>query len=159
MKITSSDPITEGEKKHLRIAIILPHFNDSLGQILCDNTHATLIQNEIAEKNIKLFRVPGALELPLTAKLLAKMKTFDAIIALGIVIKGETPHFEHVCTEAHRGLTNVALETEIPIICGVITALDEKQADDRVQKTKLNKGKDFALSAIEMALLARKLRV
>jgi 6,7-dimethyl-8-ribityllumazine synthase len=158
MKLTSSNPNTEGEKKYLRIAIILPHFNDSLGKILYDNTHKTLIQNGIEEKNIKLFRVPGSLELPLTAKLLAKQKTYDSIIALGIVIKGDTPHFEHVCNESHRGLMDASLETGIPIIVGVITALNKEQAEDRVEENKLNKGKDFALSAIEMAILTKKLR-
>ncbi len=159
MKLTSSEPCTDGDKKYLRIAIILPHFNDSLGQILCDNTQKTLIKNGVGKNNIQLFRVPGALELPLTAKLLAKRETFDVIIALGIVIKGETPHFEHVCCESHRGLMDAGLETGIPVIFGVITALNEKQAEERVEEKGLNKGRDFALSAIEMAFLTRKLRV
>jgi 6,7-dimethyl-8-ribityllumazine synthase len=158
MKLKSSTPSTGGDKSYLRIALILPHFNDSLGNILLENTQKTLIQNGVAEKNIKIFRVPGSLELPLTAKLLAKRGIYDTIIALGVVIKGDTPHFEHVCTESHRGLMNVGLETGIPVIIGVITALTEQQAEDRVQENKLNKGKDFALSAIEMAILARKLR-
>lgn len=141
--------------KYLRIAIILPRFNDSQGNILCENTHATLLKHGVNKNNIKLVRVPGALELPLTAKLLAKQKEYDAIIALGVVIKGETPHFDHVCTESQRGLMNVSLETELPIIFGIITALNLKQAMDRVQKNKLNKGKEFAQSAIEMATFVR----
>ena len=152
MKLPSSNP-TKLQGKNLRIAIILPRFNDSLGNILLNNTHETLLRRGVQGKNITLFRVPGALELPLTAKILAKKKKYDAIIALGVVIKGDTPHFEHVCTQCHRGLMDVGLETETPVIFGVITALNEQQARDRVEKKRLNKGRQYAETAIELANL------
>jgi 6,7-dimethyl-8-ribityllumazine synthase len=153
MKLSTSNP-QNLNGKNLRIAIILARYNDAIGEELLKNTHDTLIEHGVAESNIKTFRVPGALELPLTAKLIAKKKNFDAIIALGVVIKGETAHFEHVCEQSLRGLMDVGLMTETPVIFGVITALNEKQARDRADKDKLNKGREYAETAIEMAGLA-----
>lgn len=157
MKINSSKAQISNAK-NLKIAVILSRFNDSLGNELYENTLQTLKKQGVKAGNIKLIRVPGALELPLAAKLLAKQKKFHAIIALGVVIKGETPHFEHVCTQSQRGLMDVQLQTEIPVIFGVITANTVKQAKDRVEKSKLNKGKEFAESAIEMAALIKNLQ-
>ena len=157
MKLISSRPQISNSK-NLKIAIILSRFNDSLGNELYENTLQTLKKHGVSAGNIKLVRVPGAMELPLAAKLLAKQKKFQAIIALGVVIKGETPHFEHVCTQSQRGLMDVQLQTEVPVIFGVITANTLKQATDRIEKSKLNKGKEFAESAIEMAALASELR-
>lgn len=155
MKISSSQPDIENAG-NLRVAIILSRFNDSLGLELYENTLATLQSYEI--KDIKLVRVPGAMELPLTAKLLAKTQKFDVIIALGVVIKGSTPHFDYVCAESQRGLMDVQLQTEVPVIFGVITANTVKQAEDRVRESKLNKGKEFAESAIEMANVTAELK-
>jgi len=157
MKINSSKAQISNAK-NLKIAVILSRFNDSLGNELYENTLQTLKKQGVKAGNIKLIRVPGALELPLAAKLLAKQKKFHAIIALGVVIKGETPHFEHVCTQSQRGLMDVQLQTEIPVIFGVITANTVKQAKDRVEKSKLNKGKEFSESAIEMAALIKNLQ-
>lgn len=165
MKLTTSAP-EDLNGKGLNIAIVLSRFNDSLGNIMLKNTVETLENLGVNPGMIKVIKVPGALELPLAVKLLTnkkkfvsaeKKKIFDAIIALGIVIKGETAHFEHVCTETHRGLMNVSIETETPIIFGVITAMDESQAVDRVEKDKLNKGKEYAEAAVEMALLQHKI--
>ena len=150
MKTSSSKP-TNRSGKGLRIAIILARYNDGIGSVLLKNTHETLRHHGVKDSDIKLLRVPGALELPLAAKLAAKTKNFDAIIALGVVIKGETPHFEHVCRESLRGLMDAGLETEIPVIFGVITALNVAQAQERADKGKLNKGREFAETAIEMA--------
>lgn len=158
MKLHSSQAnLYEKSGKYLRIAIILSRFNDSLGNILYQNTLDRLLQLGIYKKNIKLLRVPGALEIPLTAKLLACQKKYDVIIALGVVIKGKTPHFEHVCRETYRGLMNVTLETKTPIIFGVITAINIQQANHRIAKNKLNKGKEFAESAIEIAGIGQNL--
>ncbi len=152
MKLNSSTTDLNGE--NLNIAVVLARFNDELGNILYENTVARL--KELKVTNIQLTRVPGSLELPLAAQLLAPQ--CDAVIALGIVIKGETPHFDHVCNEAHRGLMDVNLKTQTPVIFGVITALNEKQARDRVEKGGLNKGKDFAEAAVEMAHLTQNLQ-
>lgn len=126
--------------KNMRIAIILPRFNDHIGKILLKNTQKYL-------QNTTLYRVPGALELAFAAKKIAGK--YDVIIALGIIIKGETAHFEIVCNESARALTNVSLETGIPIINGVLTCYTEEQAMKRSKR----KGKEFAESAIEMAHL------
>jgi len=150
MKTSTSKPATINGKG-LRIAIILARYNDAIGGELLKNTHATLIEHGVGESNIKVLRVPGALELPLAAKIVAKEKNYDAIIALGVVIKGETAHFEHVCEQSLRGLMDVGLQTETPVIFGVITALTEAQAHDRADSDKLNKGREYAKTAIEMA--------
>jgi len=150
MKTAQSQP-TNLNGKGLRIAIILSRYNDGIGSELLKNTHETLLSHGVKERDIKVLRVPGALELPLAAKLAAKTKNFDAIIALGVVIKGETPHFEHVCRESLRGLMDAGLETEIPVIFGVITALNVAQARERAEKGKLNKGREYAETAIEIA--------
>ena len=152
MKTSQSHP-GKLNGKSLHIAIILSRYNDGIGSKLLKNTHETLITHGVKESDIKIMRVPGALELPLAAKLAAKTKNFDAIIALGVVIKGETPHFEHVCRESLRGLMDAGLETETPVIFGVITALNEKQARERADKNKLNKGREYAEAAIQMAKL------
>lgn len=139
--------------KAYKIAVILARFNDELGLELYKNTRDTLMENGVLPKNIDLIRAPGALELPLVAQTLAHTKKYHAIIALGVVIKGDTPHFDYVCQETYRGLMDVNLTTGIPTIFGVLTVNNLKQAKDRTSKTKLNKGKEFAESALEMANL------
>jgi 6,7-dimethyl-8-ribityllumazine synthase len=157
MRINPAETSVKLDGKNLKITIIQSRFNDSLGNILLENTLETLKKLNVTEKNIQVLKVPGALELPFTAKLVALKQKPDAIIALGIVIKGDTSHYDHVCTETHRGLMKVTLKTETPVVFGVITAFTEKQVVDRVQKTKLNKGKEYAETAIEMALLKKSL--
>lgn len=132
--------------KNLEIGIIVPYFNENIGLRLYEKTFEELIKNNVKKENIKLVRVPGALEIPLIALKLAKSKKFNAIIALGTIIKGETDHYDYVCTETYRGLMNVSLKFEIPIINGVLTVKNEKQAKDRI-----NKGKSYAKSAIFMS--------
>lgn len=158
MRINESKSDKALDGKNLKISIILSRFNDSLGNILLENTIETLKKLNVSEKNIQITKVPGALELPLTAKLIAIKQKPDAIIALGIVIKGDTSHYDHVCTETHRGLMKVTLKTETPVVFGVITAFTKKQAVDRVEKNKLNKGKEYAETAVEMALLKKELQ-
>jgi 6,7-dimethyl-8-ribityllumazine synthase len=151
MKTGSSKP-EKLNGKGLRIAIILSRYNDSIGAELLRNTRETLMANGVVESDISILRVPGALELPLTAKLVAKKK-YDAIITLGVIIRGETYHFELVANETYRGLMTISLENEIPVIFGVIAANTAEQAKDRVSKSKFNKGKEYAESAIEMAMI------
>ena len=149
MKTPSSKPKLSG--KSMRIAIILARYNDGIGGELLKNTRAALISHGVKASDIKVVRVPGAMELPLAAKLAARANNCDAIIALGVVIKGETAHFEHVCRESLRGLMDVGLETLTPVIFGVITAYSVAQARERADKNKLNKGREYAETAIEMA--------
>lgn len=156
MKIESSTP-DDLNGKGLKIAIVLSRFNDSAGNELLKNTVKELQNLGVEENDIILERVPGALELPFAAQEIARQKP-DVMIALGVVIRGETYHFELVANESHRGLMNVSLTTGIPVIFGVITANTPDQAIARASKTQLNKGKEYAQSAIEMARLAKKLR-
>jgi 6,7-dimethyl-8-ribityllumazine synthase len=156
MKTASSSPKLNG--KDLRIAIILARYNDSIGMELYENALATLLKHQVQPENIKLIRVPGALELPLAAKLAAKTRKYGAIIALGVVIKGETSHYELVCENSHRGLMDAGLETGTPVIFGVITALNEQQARERADKDKLSKGREYAQSALEMAQIVNTIK-
>jgi len=142
--------------RHFRFAIILARYNDHIGKELLKNTLETLSVLGVKERRIHLYRVPGALEIPITASLLAQKQKYDAIIALGVVIKGETPHFEVVARESYRGLMDVGLCNDTPIVFGVLTATNVKQAKDRATKGKLNKGKEFAETAVEMAMLIRR---
>ena len=141
-----------------KIAILLPYFNDTLGLELYENTKKELLAKNIREKNIELFRVPGSLELPLAAKKILGKKKFNALIALGLIIQGETFHFELVCNNTYSGLMKVALELEKPIIFGVLTVKNRKQAEERISKNGMNKGAEFAESAIEMIALINSLK-
>ena len=142
---TINIPPTNGKNK--KIAIILPYFNEHIGLELLDETLKELLKAGVAKKNIKIFRVPGALEIPFTAKKILKEQKFDAIIALGVVIRSETYHFELVCSETFHGLMQISLSALTPIIFGILTVENEKQARNRIKK-----GKDFARSALFMTL-------
>ncbi len=150
MKLNSSIQARKTSKnKNLKIAILLPRFNDELGNKLLDNTVEEL--TKLGVKNIKIYRVPGTLELPFAALKIALSKKFHAIIALGVVIRGGTKHFDLVVETAYQGLMEVTLDEDTPIIFGVLAVENEKQAIERVEKTKMNKGKEFAQAAVEMA--------
>lgn len=152
MKLNQSKSVktlSANSGKNLHIAIILPRFNDELGQELLENTKSKL--ESLGIKNISLYRVPGALELPYATLKIAKAKKYDVIIALGIVIRGETKHFDIVTEEAHRGLMQVSLTHTIPVIFGILAVENKKQALDRVRNDRMNKGAEFAEAAVEMA--------
>jgi len=142
----------------VKIAIVMSQYNDSLGSVLRENVVSTLLKHHVQEKNIKTFLVPGALEIPyLTKKLIQHPTKFDAIITLGLVIKGDTYHFELVCNESYRALMDLNLASPIPIIFGILTVNNIDQAKNRVEATGLNKGEEFALSALEMITINHKL--
>lgn len=155
MKVSQRKKNLDGSK--LKVGIVMSRFNDKLGDHLLKNCVNTLQKNAVKEKNISIIEVPGALETPIAAQALAKTRKPDVIIALGVVIKGDTHHFELVCNESHRGLMHTALHTQTPVIFGIITAYNQKQAQERVLATKHNKGKEFAESAIEIASALNKL--
>ena len=155
MQTSKSTPATLNGKPY-KFAIILSRYNDEIGNELLKNTHESLLTNGTKIKNIKLFRVPGALEIPIIANTLALKNKFDAIIALGVVIKGETPHFDLVTRECYRGLMDISLCSDTPIIFGVLATNNLKQAKDRSAKSKMNKGREFAEAAIEMAALLKR---
>lgn len=138
--------------KKLKIAIVLPYFNEELGLELLENTKKELLKNDIQEKNISLTRVAGALELPFACKKIA-LKKPDAIIALGIVIRGETSHFDLVTETAHQGLMKVQLKELVPVIFGILACENLKQVKDRISSKGLNKGQEFAQAALIQTLI------
>lgn len=143
--------------KGLRIAIVAARFNHFVVDKLLASAVETLNAAGISSQDLDIVRVPGAFEIPLAAKKLAAGKNYDAVITLGAVIRGGTPHFDYVCSECARGVTEAALETGVPVLFGVLTCDDMEQAMDRAGGKHGNKGADAALAAMEMADLLRKL--
>ncbi len=143
--------------KGRRFAIAAGRFNDFITKELIAGCVDTLVRHGAEKEKIQLVMVPGAFEIPLIAKKLALSKEFDAVICLGAVIRGGTPHFEYVASEAAKGVAQVSLESGIPVVFGIITADTIEQAIERAGTKDGNKGKDAAISAIEMANLIREL--
>ena len=137
----------------LRIGIVVSRFNEAVGEKLLASCTAALAKSGVRADDVRVVSVPGALETPLSLQKMANTGKFDALIALGAVIRGETYHFEIVSNESASGITTVALDTGVPIANGILTTNDEKQALERV----VQKGADCALAAIEMAHLLRSL--
>ncbi len=149
--------VHEGElnAKGLKFAIIISRFNSFITDRLLDGALDALKRHGGDEKKVEVFRVPGAYEIPLAAKFLAKKQDIDAIICLGAVIKGATPHFHYVASEVAKGIAVTSLESEKPITFGVITSENIEQAIERAGSKSGNKGFAAAESAIEMANLLR----
>jgi 6,7-dimethyl-8-ribityllumazine synthase len=133
-------------------------FNSFITDRLLAGAEDALRRSGAKAEDVEIVKVPGSWELPLVAKTLAAAKRHDAIIALGAVIRGETPHFDHVANQASSGLASVQLETGVPIAFGVLTTNTVEQAIDRAGGKSGNKGYDAAITAIEMADVIRKLR-
>ena len=151
------DNIEELEPDHggerLRIGIVTSRFNANIGEGLLSSCTATLLKHGVAAANIVIATVPGALEAPLVLQKMAQSGRFDALIALGAVIRGETYHFEIVSNESSSGITSVQLETGVPFANGILTTENDDQALARM----MEKGADCALAAIEMANLLKRL--
>ena len=140
----------------LKIAVIQAKFNEKITDNLFSRCLSALKDNNVKKNNIKVLKIPGAFELPLIAKKLASK--VDVVICLGAVIRGGTPHFDYVCAESARGIMNVSLRTEKPIIYGVITCDNLKQAIERSSSNNLkNKGWQAGVAGVEMGLLIRNL--
>lgn len=152
------DDIEELEPEHngagLRIGIVMARFNIDVGDGLLSSCTAALAKHGVAKKDMCIVTVPGALEIPLTLKKMAQSGKYDALIALGAVIRGETYHFEIVSNESARGITDVQLETGLPIANGILTTENDDQAAVRMAQ----KGSDCALAAIEMARLLKRIK-
>lgn len=139
--------------KGKRFGIVVSRFNDFISKRLVEGAVDTLLRHGAKDSEIETVWVPGSFEIPVVANKLAKSKKYDAVICLGAVIKGSTPHFEYVASEAAKGIAKVSLDTGLPVIFGVITAENLEQAIERAGTKDGNKGRDAALSAIEMANL------
>ncbi|HET58151.1 MAG TPA: 6,7-dimethyl-8-ribityllumazine synthase [Deltaproteobacteria bacterium] len=141
------------EARGKKFGLVASRFNDFICARLVDGALDALKRAGAEEEDISLVKVPGAFEIPLVAKKLAQSGKFDAVICLGAVIRGATPHFEYISAEVTKGIAHVSLETEVPIAFGVLTADTIEQAIERAGTKAGNKGWDAALSAIEMANL------
>ena len=141
----------------LRFAVVVSRWNDFLTSRLLEGAFDALESSGVAEPAVEVFKVPGAFELPLAAQKAAETGGFDAIIALGVVIRGETPHFDYVAGEAAKGISQVGLKTGIPVMFGVVTADTVEQAMNRSGVKAGNKGYEAAMSAIEVANLFRQM--
>ncbi|MEJ5351397.1 MAG: 6,7-dimethyl-8-ribityllumazine synthase [Melioribacteraceae bacterium] len=143
--------------KGKKFAIVVSRFNELISNQLLNGANDCLLRHGADEKDIKVYWVPGSFEIPLTAKKIAMTKKFDAVICLGAVIRGATPHFEYIAAEVSKGIANVGLETGIPIVFGIITSDSMEQALERAGVKAGNKGWDAALTAIEMSDLMSKI--
>lgn len=149
--------IIEGNlsSKGLKFAVIVSRFNDFISGRLLEGAIDTLLRSGAADGDMDVVKVPGSYEMPVVAKRLASMGSYDAIICLGCVIRGDTPHFDYVAAEAAKGIAKVSLDAGVPVSFGVITADNLEQAIERAGTKSGNKGRDAALTAIEMANLLK----
>jgi 6,7-dimethyl-8-ribityllumazine synthase len=141
----------------MRFAIVASRFNDFVTSRLLGGALDALERTGAAESDITVVRVPGSFEIPLAAKKLVQTKKYDAVICLGTLIRGETPHFDYISSEVTKGIGSVALESGTPVAYGVLTADSVEQAIDRAGMKSGNKGFEAALSAVEMASLLKQL--
>jgi 6,7-dimethyl-8-ribityllumazine synthase len=149
VKILEGALVAKGKK----FGVVASRFNDFITKKLLESCIDTLIRHGVKDSEVEVAWVPGAFEVPLIAKKMAGSKKYDAIICLGTVIRGETPHFDYVASEVSKGVAKVGLDSNIPVIFGVITAENMEQAIQRAGVKEGSKGKDAALSAIEMVNL------
>ena len=147
----SNSPLFSAES--FRFAIVASRWNDEIVSRLIDGAQEALRQSQADDGAVKLFRVPGSFELALCALKAAESKEFDAVICLGVIIRGETPHFDYVAAETARGINEAGLQTGVPVMFGVITANTLEQAVARAGEKRDNKGYDAALAAVEMVNL------
>jgi len=141
----------------LKFGIIVSRFNDFIGEKLVGGAIDSLVRHGAKETDIAIYKVPGAFEIPQTAKKVASTKQYDAVICLGVVIRGDTPHFDYIAAEVSKGIATVGLETGIPIIFGVLTTETIEQAIERAGSKAGNKGWDAANAAVELVNLYKKL--
>jgi len=147
--------IIEGklQAQGLKFGIVVSRFNEFITSKLLEGALDALIRHGASEKDIEIARVPGSFEIPVVAKKMAKSKKFNAIICLGTLIRGATPHFDYIAAEVSKGIALVSLETGVPVTFGIITSDTIEQAIERAGSKSGNKGWDAAMVAIEMARL------
>lgn len=143
--------------KGLKVAIVVSRFNEFITNKLLGGAVDVLRRHEGSEDDVTVAWVPGAFELPLAAQKLAESGKFDAVIALGAVIRGATPHFDYVCAEAAKGIAQVSMKTGVPVAFGVLTTETIEQAVERAGTKAGNKGADAAMTAMEMVSLFSKI--
>lgn len=151
--------ILEGELtgEGLKVGIVIGRFNEFISSKLLDGAFDGLKRHGVADEDISVAWVPGSYEIPLTAQKMAQTGKYDGVICLGAIIRGDTPHFEYVASEAAKGIAKVGLDSEIPVLFGVLTTDTIEQAIERAGTKAGNKGFDVALNFIEMANLMGKI--
>ncbi len=140
-----------------RIGIVISRFNEFITTMMLKGALKTLGDNDVADDKITVVWVPGAIEIPIATQKMAQSGNYDAVITIGCVIRGGTPHFDYVCDHVTAGVGRIALDTGLPIVFGVLTTDDTGQALERADVNKQNKGNDLALAALEMINLLKKL--
>ena len=146
MNVFEGKVVSEG----MKVGIVAARFNEFIVSKLVAGAQDALVRHDVKEEDIDLAWVPGAFEIPLIASKMAKSGKYDAVIALGAVIRGSTTHYDYVCSEVSKGIANVSLNSDIPVMFGVITTENIEQAIERAGTKAGNKGYDCALGAIEM---------
>lgn len=143
--------------KNMKIAIVVARFNEFITSKLLSGCIDCLIRHEAADEDLTVAWVPGAFEIPMAAKKLAESGKYDAVICLGAVIRGATPHFDYVCAEASKGIAQVSMKTGVPVAFGVLTTENIQQAVERAGTKAGNKGVDCAMTAMEMVNLFKEM--
>lgn len=143
--------------KNMKIAIVVARFNEFITSKLLSGCIDCLIRHEAADEDLTVAWVPGAFEIPMAAKKLAESGKYDAVICLGVVIRGATPHFDYVCAEASKGIAQVSMQTGVPVAFGVLTTENIQQAVERAGTKAGNKGVDCAMTAMEMVNLFKEM--
>lgn len=143
--------------KNMKIAIVVARFNEFITSKLLSGCIDCLIRHEAADEDLTVAWVPGAFEIPMAAKKLAESGKYDAVICLGAVIRGATPHFDYVCAEASKGIAQVSMQTGVPVVFGVLTTENIQQAVERAGTKAGNKGVDCAMTAMEMVNLFKEM--
>ncbi len=141
--------------KGLKFGVVASRFNEFITQKLLAGAQDALLRHGVAENDIEVAWVPGSFEIPLIANKMAQSRKYDAVICLGTVIRGSTPHFEYIASEASKGIARIGLDTGVPVLFGIITADTIEQAIERAGTKMGNKGFDAAVDAIEMANLVK----
>jgi 6,7-dimethyl-8-ribityllumazine synthase len=149
---------TQPRAAGFRFGIVVAKFNGLITGKLLSSCLAALAEHGVNSREIDVVKVPGAFEIPLAARSMAMTQRFDAVICLGAVIRGDTPHFDYICAEASRGIGQASLETGVPIIFGVLTTETVAQASERADPAKFNRGGDAAKSAIDMVRVLRRIK-
>lgn len=143
--------------KNMKIAIVVARFNEFITSKLLSGCIDCLIRHEAADEDLTVAWVPGAFEIPMAAKKLAESGKYDAVICLGAVIRGATPHFDYVCAEASKGIAQVSMQTGVPVAFGVLTTENIQQAVERAGTKAGNKGVDCAMTAMEIVNLFKEM--
>ncbi|MCI5523224.1 MAG: 6,7-dimethyl-8-ribityllumazine synthase [Treponema sp.] len=141
----------------MKVGIVAARFNEFIVSKLIEGARDALLRHDVAEENIDLCWVPGSFEIPVAAKKMAESKKYDALICLGAVIRGATSHYDYVCAEVSKGVAQVSLNSEIPVMFGILTTDTIQQAIERAGTKAGNKGYDCALGAIEMVNMLKQI--